>query len=106
MCRRSKVVHFLTLNSDWDPALIFVMASAVGINLLTFRYILNKKEKPVYCDSFSIPKNNKIDWKLVIGAAIFGTGYGLSGICPGPGMAVFPIYFPHTIVFITSLALG
>ena len=71
MSKRSKVVGFLTINKNWDPSLAFVLAAAVGGNLLTFHFILKKKQ-PLLAPNFEIPKNNKIDSKLITGAALFG----------------------------------
>lgn len=71
MSKRSKVVGFLTLNSDWDPSLAFVMVGAIAFNLIAFRFIL-RRSKPVLAYKFEIPKNAAIDLRLIVGASIFG----------------------------------
>jgi len=105
MCRRTKILGFLTLNSDWDPSLMLVMVGAIGVNLFTFRYIINVKQTPTFAPKLCIPTNSQIDFKLICGAAIFGLGWGLSGLCPGPGMVVF-FTMTHGLLWIPSLAAG
>lgn len=111
MTRRSKVLGFLTLDSNWDPSLLAVMGGAVMGNLITFNFATRVLKKPLLVDCFDIPKHNKIDLKLVLGAVLFGIGWGLNGICPGPAMVVAPVYFPLVMMFyvpgmITGQMLG
>lgn len=108
MCKISKIMGFLTLNEYWDPSLIFVMMSAVAINVLTFNYILNKVPYPSMLSpgsKYSVPPKGKIDARLVGGAAIFGLGWGLSGLCPGPGMVCF-FTQDHALIWCICLAIG
>ena len=104
MLRISKIVGFLTINSNWDPSLMFVMVGALGVNFITFTNIL-KKDKPVYQPKFDLPTNSNIDVKLVIGAMIFGLGWGLSGLCPGPAM-VDLFNLSYIWIFIMGLISG
>ena len=104
MCRVSKILGFLTLNSNWDPSLMFVMMSAVTINFFTFKNILSQP-KPKEAEKFAFAKTGIIDAKLVIGSIIFGLGWGLSGLCPGPG-AVLMFTKSEGILWVISLALG
>lgn len=106
MCRMSKIIGFLIIDANrWDPSLAFVMVSAVGINLLTFRSILSRAT-PVHGVKFEVtnPRANP-DAKLVGGAAIFGLGWGLSGLCPGPGM-INLFLLTHAVFWILGLAVG
>lgn len=107
MCRVSKVLGFLTCLPDyWDPSLMFVMAAAVGINIITFNLILRKREKPVYGPKYAVPPaNGKVDAKLVIGEALFGIGWGFAGLCPGPGMIV-TLTMTQPLIWLASLAIG
>lgn len=105
MIGRHKVLGFLTINSYWDYSLFFVLASAVGFNFISFHYILNLR-KPYYNRTFVIPKNKVVDLKLIVGAGIFGVGWGLGGICPGPALVTSFYYFPQTAVFILMVAVG
>lgn len=93
----SKVLNFLNIgaaldptSSGWDPSLMFVMGSAVGLNVVVFRWIL-KRKTPIACNNncpngWGIPTIKTVDWRLVIGSALFGLGWGITGICPGPAL--------------------
>jgi hypothetical protein len=78
---------------------MFVMGGAVGVNLITFYLIMHKMSGPIAAPALCMPKKTKIDTKLIVGAAIFGLGWGLAGFCPGPGMIDFFI-ITHVIVWI------
>ena len=84
MCRRQKILHFLALNKDWDPSLGFVMVSAVGINLVTFQYIIRRKSA-ILAEEIDLP-DTYIDKGIFLGPAMFGVGWGLTGLCPGPAL--------------------
>jgi uncharacterized membrane protein YedE/YeeE len=105
MCRISKILGFLELSSRWDPSLMFVMASAVGINLISFHFIMKNPSNPVYANRFNIPVATRVDAQLIGGAVIFGLGWGLSALCPGPGMINFFV-FTNVIFWIIGLAAG
>eukprot|EP00829_Urostomides_striatus_P012910 TRINITY_DN3455_c0_g1_i5.p2 TRINITY_DN3455_c0_g1~~TRINITY_DN3455_c0_g1_i5.p2 ORF type:complete len:142 (-),score=31.87 TRINITY_DN3455_c0_g1_i5:60-485(-) len=103
-CNPHKIINFLALDKDWDPSLIFVMASALGINLITFQLILRNMEKPFFLGKFPEIKQ-EFDVPVIVGPIIFGIGWGISGLCPGPGMLNLFI-LPQGFAFIISLALG
>ena len=84
MCSRQKILHFLALNQDWDPSLAFVMASAVSINLLTFQYIIRRKSA-ILSEEIDLP-DTYIDKGIFLGPGMFGVGWGLTGLCPGPAL--------------------
>lgn len=105
MCRRSKILGFLTLSNSWDPSLMLVMVGAIGVNIFTFQILLNKIGRPCMAPTFSLVKNSTIDTQLIAGAAIFGLGWGLSGLCPGPGMVNF-FNMTHCAIWIPALAVG
>ena len=86
MLNPSKVVGFLNVFGDWDPSLAFVMGGGVLVNAIGHRFVM-KCKAPVQCATFSMPTSTNIDKPLVIGSAIFGVGWGLAGLCPGPVVA-------------------
>jgi len=105
MCRISKIFGFLTINNSWDPSLLFVMASAVSINFFSFRYIL-KMKTPKEAPSFSIPNPaQNPDLKLIAGSFIFGLGWGISGLCPGPGI-INMFQLTYAVFWVLALAAG
>lgn len=108
MCRVSKIQNFLIIGDVWDPSLAFVMASAVAINVVTFNYTLRKVEKPLLAGEsgkYCVPPRGIIDARLLAGAAIFGLGWGLAGLCPGPGVIVF-FSMTEGIIWVIALAMG
>ena len=105
MTRRSKVYGFFTLNENWDPSLGLVMFGAILVNLITFSFMQSKKGRPIFVKKFNLPKNVYPDAKLIFGAATFGVGWGICGMCPGPAM-INSINFLPSIIWLPSLAIG
>ena len=100
-----KVLNFLDLAGNWDPALLFVLGGAVGVTVIGFRWILRRKA-PLFSAHFFLPRAQDIDRKLVVGALIFGIGWGISGYCPGPAIASLASPNWETWVFLPSMLLG
>ena len=86
MLNPSKVVGFLDVFGDWDPSLAFVKGGGVLVNAIGHRFVM-KRKAPIQCATFSMPTSTNIDKPLVIGSVIFGMGWGLAGLCPGPVVA-------------------
>lgn len=86
MINPARVLAFLDLAGQWDPTLAFVMGSALIPSALGY-LIVRRMKKPVLADSFCIPENQVIERRLILGAALFGAGWGLVGLCPGPAIA-------------------
>ena len=105
MIKRHVVTGFLTFSGVWNPRLMFVLGSAVVLNFFSFRYVLNQPH-PIFDSQFHLPSSTVVDLKLIIGASIFGVGWGLGGICPGPALIAFYCYLPQTLVFFISLLFG
>lgn len=87
MTHPEKVLGFLDVAGTWDASLLFVLGGAVCVTLITFRFIL-KLHKPLLAEQFVITKDVQIDRPLIVGAALFGLGWGISGYCPGPAVAL------------------
>lgn len=83
MTKPDKVIGFLDFTGHWDPSLAFVMIGAIGVHLLGQR-LIQRVDKPVLDDRFHVPEKSPVDRRLVIGAGLFGIGWGASGYCPGP----------------------
>ncbi len=83
MTQPSKVIGFLDIAGAWDPSLAFVMGGAIGVFLPLFR-LIQKRRAPVYALRFTLPTRRDVDAPLLLGAALFGVGWGLVGYCPGP----------------------
>ena len=99
----ARVIGFLDVFGKWDPALLFVMAGAVGVygsGMLTLRYLASGNLK------LPSAKPSPIDRRLVIGAAIFGLGWGLGGFCPGPALANLGGLRIASLVFVPAMTIG
>lgn len=105
MIDRDRVLGFLDVKGVWDPTLLFVLGGAVGVTVITFRFIL-KLPHPLFGNKFYLPKAKDIDPSLVIGAAIFGIGWGISGYCPGPGIAALVLGVWNPVLFLIALLIG
>jgi uncharacterized protein len=104
MVNPNKVKGFLDIFGNWDYSLAFVMGGAVLFNLASFKYLLTKK--PYIAEKHEIPKSNLIDKKLLIGASLFGIGWGLVGICPGPAISNLVTLNLKSILFVFSMLIG
>ncbi|WCL50083.1 DUF6691 family protein [Leptospira sp. GIMC2001] len=102
----TKVIGFLRITDNWDPSLAFVMGGAMGVYLLGYKFILPSRSKPIFAEQFSISNIQNIDKPLIIGSGIFGVGWGLSGFCPGPGIASIVTGYSESFVFVGSIIIG
>jgi uncharacterized membrane protein YedE/YeeE len=105
MTRPAKVLGFLDLGGAWDASLLFVMAGAIATHSVTYR-LLRGRAAPLCADEFSVPTRVRIDTKLLVGAAIFGVGWGIGGYCPGPGVVSLATGSQSSLVFVTTMLLG
>jgi uncharacterized membrane protein YedE/YeeE len=105
MTQPSKVLGFLDLAGLWDPSLAFVMGGAVAIGAVAFALA---KRRPVSLmgKEIELPANRRIDARLVLGSVTFGIGWGLAGICPGPGIAVLGYGILQAAVFVAAMLAG
>ena len=105
MTNPEKVQGFLDLTGVWDPSLMFVMGGAVVVTLISFRFIL-KLSRPYFSEQFHLPSSTSIDNRLIIGAALFGTGWGLVGYCPGPALAAIAYLNSDVMIFLVAMFVG
>jgi uncharacterized membrane protein YedE/YeeE len=99
-----RVQGFLDM-AAWDPTLVIVMASAVSTTFIGYRLVL-KRSCPVADDRFRVPSVRRIDRRLVVGAAVFGIGWGLAGFCPGPALAATALGFTGPMIVLSGMVAG
>ena len=105
MVNPAKVVGFLDLSGNWDPSLILVMGGGLLITVPAFHIIL-KNSQPLFEPNFFLPTLDVIDSKLIIGAILFGLGWGIAGFCPGPAMAALVSLNPTVLLFVVAMLVG
>lgn len=105
MMNPAKVIGFLDVAGDWDPTLAFVMGGALLVTIPAFRFI-PKRTRPVLDKEFSMPTKNSLDAPLIGGAAIFGVGWGLVGLCPGPAVAALGTGLVPILLFVAAMLVG
>ncbi|MEX2207334.1 MAG: DUF6691 family protein [Myxococcota bacterium] len=86
MTNPAKVLAFLDVFGRWDPTLAFVMGGALAVTAIGYT-LARGRSRPWFADAFSIPSRRDVDLRLMGGAALFGVGWGLVGLCPGPALA-------------------
>jgi hypothetical protein len=105
MVNPMKVLNFLDLTGSWDPTLILVMGGGLVTAAIGYRLAF-RRGRPVFAEVFKLPEAGAIDTKLVAGAVLFGTGWGLTGLCPGPAVASLVFGNSQSIVFVAAMAAG
>ena len=105
----SKVVGFLNIFGAWDPSLAFVMMGGIMVNAAGY-LILIRGRKPIFTEKFHLPDNIFIDRRLIVGSAIFGVGWGLAGLCPGPVVGSLFLnpnsIVPFLLIMLVGLKIG
>jgi uncharacterized membrane protein YedE/YeeE len=99
-----RVKAFLDVAGAWNPALALVMIGAIAIAAPAFR--IARRRRSLFGDEIKLPETKTIDARLIIGAGIFGLGWGLSGICPGPGVVLLGFGARGAFVFVLALVAG
>jgi uncharacterized protein len=105
MANPAKVQNFLDLAGTFDPSLIFVMFGAVVVTLVGYRFAL-RQPRPALAERFHLPTLKDLDGRLLIGAGLFGIGWGLSGFCPGPAITSLPLLAKGTLIFVPAMLIG
>ena len=101
----ARVRGFLDVFGRWDPTLAFVMAGAVAVMALAW-LVQRRMARPVEDDAFDLPGTKIIDPRLLAGSALFGIGWGLAGLCPGPAIASLLNAFVPAAIFVASMVAG
>src|SRR5690606_18053745 len=86
MINPAKIIAFLDVAGSWDPSLLVVMASALAVSFVGYRIVLARRA-PLFGAAFQLPTKTTIDRPLIVGSALFGVGWGLAGLCPGPAIS-------------------
>ena len=105
MINPARVIGFLDVAGRWDPTLMFVMGGALAVTLPAFAFIL-RRARPLLDGAFFLPTKRDIDRPLIIGAALFGIGWGLGGFCPGPALAGLASGAPGVMLFVVAMVAG
>tara|TARA_Y100000590_G_scaffold436339_1_gene556805 strand:- start:928 stop:1332 length:405 start_codon:yes stop_codon:yes gene_type:complete len=105
MTNPNKVIGFLSITNNWDASLIFVMGGAIIVTM-PFFYLLRDKKKSLLGLNINLPQKKDLDKNLFLGAFLFGVGWGLVGLCPGPAVSSIAIFEPITLIFLISMILG
>ena len=105
MTQPARVLGFLDVLGRWDPTLAFVMAGALIVAAPGF-YFVRARTRPLIAAHFRWPARADIDASVVGGSALFGVGWGLVGLCPGPAIANLATLMPQIIAFVAAMAVG
>ena len=105
MVNPQKVLGFLNIFDAWDPSLIFVMIGAILI-FSPLHFIFKRKSQPIFAKNFIVPSNKNIDKNLIIGAIMFGAGWGLTGLCPGPAISAISLLNTDVYLFVLFMFIG
>jgi len=105
MVQPTKVLGFLDIFGAWDPSLAVVMAAALAVSIPGFM-LADRSERPWFAGQYFRPGKSGIDRPLVAGAAMFGIGWGLVGLCPGPALESLATLSPGVVVFVAAMAVG
>lgn len=105
MANPSKVLGFLDLAGTWDPSLALVMAGAIAVALLPFT-LAKKRQQSLLGLPMQLPNKREIDRRLIGGSLLFGIGWGIAGICPGPAVAILLTGHWQVILFVAAMLIG
>ena len=105
MINPEKVLSFLDVFGNWDPSLAFVMMGALIISSPLF-HIIKNKEKPLFAEKFNYSNNKEVNNRLIVGSTLFGAGWGLGGLCPGPAISSIALININSITFVFAMFFG
>jgi len=105
MANPLKVQNFLDPLGAFDPSLIFVMLGAIAVTFVGYRLAF-QRPRPILAERFSLPTSKDVDARVIVGPALFGIGWGLSGFCPGPAITSLPLLAKGTLIFVPAMLIG
>ncbi|MCU4441666.1 DUF6691 family protein [Acinetobacter pittii] len=105
MSNPEKVLGFLDIFGQWDISLMFVMLGAIAVAFIPFQKAI-KSPKTLFNEQIQLPTNTQIDQRLIVGASIFGIGWGIAGICPAPALTLIGLGHFEALYFIVAMLLG
>ena len=101
----ARVRGFLDLFGDWDPTLAFVMGGAVLVMAVAW-LVQRRLDRPLFAEGFALPETQDLTPRLLGGSALFGIGWGIAGLCPGPGFAALAIEPVSAAIFVVAMIVG
>ena len=105
MSNPAKVIGFLDISGQWDPSLALVMVGAVAVFSIAYRLAL-RRSAPILENRFLLPEKTRLDRPLIVGSLIFGLGWGLAGLCPGPAIVSSGYGDPRVWAFVAAMLTG
>jgi len=105
MINPAKILAFLDVAGNWDPTLLVVLGGAVGVTLITFRFVM-RLPKPLLHHQFVLPTLTKADRPLIVGQILFGVGWGVVGYCPGPVFSSLALGYAEPIIVTLAMIGG
>ncbi|MGJ8688081.1 MAG: DUF6691 family protein [Gammaproteobacteria bacterium] len=105
MINPARVTAFLDVTGDWDITLLLVMGSALAFTIIGFP-LITRKAHPILAEKFTLPTKTTLDMPLISGAVLFGIGWGLAGLCPGPAIAGLASLDPSIFLFVAAMIVG
>lgn len=101
-----KVIGFLDLAGQWDASLAVVMGAALCVTLPVFQFVARRRSRPLLGSRFFLPTKTDLDPQLLGGAVLFGIGWGIAGLCPGPAIANLVSGAPEVLAFVVAMVAG
>ncbi|WP_434631401.1 DUF6691 family protein [Chromobacterium sp. CV08] len=105
MANPAKVLGFLDLAGRWDPSLALVMAGAIAVALPAFA-VARRRERALLGEAMQLPAARSVDRRLLLGSLVFGAGWGLAGVCPGPALVLAGSGLPSGLLFLAAMLAG
>jgi uncharacterized membrane protein YedE/YeeE len=105
MINPTRVIGFLDITGAWDMTLLLVMGSALIVTVIGFP-LITRKAHPLLAEKFTLPTKTSLDFPLLSGAVLFGIGWGLAGLCPGPAIAGLASLEPSVFLFVAAMVGG